>query len=64
MEASNKNQEIRFKHSTDNCQPVAQLRSETSGPLDDAITEGEDLAAQLAVALLMEEQRLFRKRAE
>lgn len=65
MEAADRNQQKRFKHIAENCQSPAKLGvSETSGDHDDAVTEGEDMAAQLAVELLMEEQRLSRKRAE
>ena len=60
---ADKNNQKRLKHKVVNCQPAAEVHfSETSGVFDDAITEGEDMAADLAVELLMEEQQLSRKR--
>jgi hypothetical protein len=65
MEATNKNDEKGFKHITEDCQCSAKRHiSETRGDLDDATAVGEDMAAQLAIELLMEEQRLSRKHSE
>ena len=65
MEVADKNHQKRLKHKVANCQHPEELHfSETSGAFDDAIAEGEDMAADLAVELLLEEQQLSRKRSE
>lgn len=62
MEVADENHQKRLKHNAKNCQSAAKhLPSETSSAVDDAIAEGEDLAAELAVELLLEEQRLSKK---